>query len=82
MNIIYSICDYRYIILHPVRSQAPEKVFHFFFTNYLPIPRISDIIPFSTVRKRQKPEECLVYASSGFCGMAKMLYGNIILKFF
>ena len=40
------------------------------------------IIPFSTVRKRQKPEECLVYASSGFCGMAKMLYGNIILKFF
>ena len=44
MNIIYSICDYRYIILHPVRSQAPEKVFHFFFTNYLPIPRISDII--------------------------------------
>lgn len=39
-------------------------------------------IPFSTVRKRQKPEECLVYASSGFCGMAKMLYGNIILKFF
>lgn len=43
---------------------------------------IDDRIPFSTVRKRQKPEECLVYASSGFCGMAKMLYGNIILKFF
>ena len=43
---------------------------------------ICSIIRFSTVRKRQKPEECLVYASSGFCGMAKMLYGNIILKFF
>ena len=44
MNIIYSICDYRYIILRSVRSQASGRRFTFFFTNYLPIFQLSDII--------------------------------------
>ena len=31
MNIIYSICDYRYIILRSVRSQASGRRFTFFY---------------------------------------------------